>query len=80
VKDLARIGRDLSKVIIVDNIAESFLLQPENGICIKSWYDDPADTALNELAPFLIQVKAQKIEDVRDALGESKKHLLRMIA
>lgn len=52
-KDLARIGRDLSKVIIVDNIAESFLLQPENGICIKSWYDDPADTALNELAPFL---------------------------
>mmetsp|Transcript_25117 Transcript_25117/g.17781 ORF Transcript_25117/g.17781 Transcript_25117/m.17781 type:complete len:128 (+) Transcript_25117:1813-2196(+) len=80
VKDLSRIGRDLSKVIIVDNIAESFLLQPENGICIKSWYDDPNDIALNELGPFLKQVIAQNIQDVRDALGESKKHLLRMIA
>jgi hypothetical protein len=37
VKDLSRIGRDLSKTIIVDNIAENFSLQPMNGIFIKTW-------------------------------------------
>ena len=40
VKDLSRIGRDLAKTIIVDNVAENFQLQPDNGIFIKSWFDD----------------------------------------
>lgn len=53
VKDLSRIGRDLSKTIIVDNVAENFSLQPDNGIFIKSWFEDPSDTALLELAPLL---------------------------
>jgi CTD small phosphatase-like protein 2 len=53
VKDLSRLGRDLSKTIIVDNTPECFMLQPENGIQIKNWYGDPADTALAELAPLL---------------------------
>lgn len=53
VKDLSRIGRDLSKTIIVDNVAENFSLQPDNGIFIKSWFEDPTDTALLELAPLL---------------------------
>eukprot|EP00826_Nyctotherus_ovalis_P065819 TRINITY_DN968_c0_g2_i11.p6 TRINITY_DN968_c0_g2~~TRINITY_DN968_c0_g2_i11.p6 ORF type:complete len:110 (-),score=37.82 TRINITY_DN968_c0_g2_i11:238-567(-) len=53
IKDLTRIGRPLSKMIIVDNLAENFQLQPENGIMIKSWIGDPHDTALYELAPIL---------------------------
>jgi CTD small phosphatase-like protein 2 len=53
IKDLSRIGRDLSKSIIVDNVAENFQLQPDNGIFIKSWFDDMTDTALTELAPLL---------------------------
>jgi CTD small phosphatase-like protein 2 len=53
VKDLSRIGRDLSKMIIVDNVPENFQNQPDNGIFIKSWYSDPTDTALSELAPLL---------------------------
>ena len=52
-KDLSRIGRDLSKTIIVDNVAENFQLQPDKGIFIKSWFDDMSDTALFELAPLL---------------------------
>jgi Dullard-like phosphatase family protein len=53
VKDLSRIGRPLNKTIIVDNVAENFMKQPDNGIFIKSWFDDQSDTALYELAPLL---------------------------
>jgi len=53
IKDLTRIGRPLSRMVIVDNLAENFQLQPENGIMIKSWIGDPYDTALYELAPIL---------------------------
>ena len=56
IKDLANLGRDLKKTIIVDNISENFLLQPENGIPIKSWFVDPHDTSLMELAPLLQQI------------------------
>ena len=53
IKDLSKLGRDLNKVIIVDNVAENFQLQPDNGIFIKSWFEDMSDTALEELAPLL---------------------------
>jgi len=33
-------------MIIVDNVAENFQLQPDNGIFIKTWLDDPLDNAL----------------------------------
>ena len=53
IKDLSRIGRDLSRIIIIDNIADNFQLQPDNGILIRSWIDDSNDTALEELSPLL---------------------------
>jgi CTD small phosphatase-like protein 2 len=40
IKDLSKIGRDLSRTIIVDNIAENFLLQKDSGIFISTWYSD----------------------------------------
>ena len=68
VKDLSRIGRELERMIIVDNIAENFQLQPENGIFIKTWMEDPSDTALLELAPLLEAIADSKIHDVREGL------------
>jgi CTD small phosphatase-like protein 2 len=53
IKDLSKLGRDLTKTLIVDNIAENFKYQQENGIKIKSWYDDMEDTALYLLQPIL---------------------------
>ena len=68
VKDLSRIGRELSKTIIVDNIAENFALQPANGILIKTWISDPKDTSLFELAPLLLKVVESQTDDVRELL------------
>jgi len=80
VKDLSRIGRDLSKTIIVDNVAENFQLQPDNGIFIKSWFDDQNDTALSELAPLLKQIVKKQVPDVRDALRKFRDQMLEQIA
>ena len=35
IKDLNKLGRDLKKVIIVDNLPESYCLQPKNWINIS---------------------------------------------
>lgn len=59
----------MSKVIIVDNVAENFQRQPDNGVFIRTWLDDPADNALEELAPLLKQIAMRRVRDVRLALG-----------
>jgi CTD small phosphatase-like protein 2 len=56
VKDLSKLGRDLDKTIIVDNIAENFLLQKMNGIFVQTWYEDPQDIELKQLIPLLKQI------------------------
>jgi CTD small phosphatase-like protein 2 len=68
IKDLSRIGRDLSRTLIVDNVAENFQLQPDNGVFIRTWIDDPTDNALDELAPLLKEIVVKGIADVREAL------------
>lgn len=79
VKDLSRIGRPLNKTIIVDNVAENFSLQPDNGIFIKSWFDDMSDTALFELAPLLKQIVEKKVKDVREALRKFRDQMIEQI-
>eukprot|EP00761_Pharyngomonas_kirbyi_P003028 gb/GECH01003032.1/.p1 GENE.gb/GECH01003032.1/~~gb/GECH01003032.1/.p1 ORF type:complete len:368 (+),score=85.13 gb/GECH01003032.1/:1-1104(+) len=56
VKDLARLGRELKHSIIIDNSPVSYYLQPENAIPITSWFDDPSDTELIDMIPFLSQI------------------------
>ena len=61
-------GRDISRTLIVDNVAENFQLQPDNGVFIRTWIDDPTDNALEELAPLLKEVAVRSVRDVREAL------------
>ncbi|KAL4473194.1 hypothetical protein ABPG72_015575 [Tetrahymena utriculariae] len=79
IKDLSRIGRDLSKVIIIDNLAENFQFQPDNGIFIRAWTDDPTDTALAELLPLLKEIAVKKSLDVRVALKILKEQIQKNI-
>ncbi|XP_020820036.1 CTD small phosphatase-like protein isoform X2 [Phascolarctos cinereus] len=52
VKDLSQLGRELSKVIIIDNSPASYIFHPENAVPVQSWFDDMGDTELLDLIPF----------------------------
>ena len=66
-KDMTLIGRKMEDIILIDNNAVSYKLQPENALPIISWYEDLSDTQLPDLTPLL--VKLSKVHDVRDVLG-----------
>ena len=66
VKDMARLGRPLSDVIIIDNSPTSYLFQPENSLPSISWYDDMKDRELMEFVPIL--EKLATVRDVRNIL------------
>ena len=53
VKDLTRLGRAMSDVIIVDNSPIAYMFQPENAIPCTNWYDDMTDTELDKIATLL---------------------------
>lgn len=62
-KDLSIVNRDYKDLIIIDNNPASYLFNKENGIPIKSWFDDPNDNELIKLIPFMKFLG--KVYDVR---------------
>jgi CTD small phosphatase-like protein 2 len=81
VKDLSKLGRDLKKTIIVDNMPQNFRLQKDNGIFIKTfWGEDNKDAALIDLIPILVNVAQGKPSDIRKALMEYREEILRSIS
>ena len=79
VKDLSKLGRDLSKVIIVDNMKQNYKLQKNNGINIRPfWGKDDDDTALIDLLEILITIVQKKL-DVRVGLKIFKEDIINKV-
>ena len=79
IKDISKLGRDLSRIIIVDNMAQNFRLQKENGITIKSfWGKEVDDRALIDLLPILLNI-AKNNMDVRSGIVYYKNDILNKV-
>ena len=64
-KDLSALGRDLSRLALVDNRPEMYAFQVDNGIPIRSWFADPHDCELLRLLPSLDRLADPSVTDVR---------------
>jgi RNA polymerase II subunit A small phosphatase-like protein len=62
VKDLSRLGRDLKRIVIIDNSPASYMFHPRNAVPVVSWFDDPSDRELLDLIPFFENLA--QIDDV----------------
>ncbi|KAL1939929.1 hypothetical protein VTO73DRAFT_9629 [Trametes versicolor] len=66
VKDLSQLGRPIADTIIIDNSPASYIFHPNNAVPVSSWFNDPHDTELTDLCPFLTDLA--QVDDVRGVL------------
>ncbi|OAX43284.1 NIF-domain-containing protein [Rhizopogon vinicolor AM-OR11-026] len=66
VKDLSQLGRPIADTIILDNSPASYIFHPNNAVPVSSWFNDPHDTELTDLCPFLTDLA--EVKDVRGVL------------
>ena len=64
IKDLDKLGRDIKKIIIIDNIVENFSQQPKNGLNISDFEGNEYDDELKFLKEDLIKLVKLKPDDV----------------
>ncbi|KAI5475129.1 protein phosphatase [Pseudohyphozyma bogoriensis] len=74
VKDLSQLGREMADTIIIDNSPASYVFHPNNAVPISSWFNDPHDTELTDLVPFLADL--EQVDDVRGVLDQGTYQLL----
>jgi RNA polymerase II subunit A small phosphatase-like protein len=70
VKDLSRLGRKLGHTLIIDNSPYSYAMHLNYAVPILSWFDDPHDTELLDMMPFLENLT--KLDDVSPVLDANK--------
>jgi RNA polymerase II subunit A small phosphatase-like protein len=70
VKDLSRLGRRVGHTLIIDNSPYSYAMHLNNAVPILSWFDDPHDTELLDMMPFLENLT--KLDDVAAVLDANK--------
>ncbi|KAK8524564.1 hypothetical protein V6N13_015584 [Hibiscus sabdariffa] len=66
VKDLSEMGRNLGRVVIVDDNPNAYFLQPENAVPIRPFVEDSEDRELEKLLRFFEW--SERLEDTRVAV------------
>ena len=69
-KDLSKLGREISKICIVDNNRDNFGLQPQNGLHISTFMGDQNDTELLLLCNDLMRIVRSNKKDIRPIIKE----------
>ena len=75
VKDLSKLGRDLNKVIIIDNIEENYCFQPNNGLNIIDFEGDENDNELQFLLEDLLEVVTIPGKNIINELPKIRKNM-----
>ena len=80
VKDLKKLGRDMNKILIVDNLPQTFKLNKENGICINAFYGDINNdkNTLKNLAEILEEIRfdVEETNDIRISLKNRENEII----
>lgn len=69
-QDLSQLGRPIADTIILDNSPASYIFHPNNAVPVSSWFNDPHDTELTDLIPFLGDLR--HASDVRGVLDGAR--------
>ena len=73
-------GRNLSKIIIVDNMPQNFCLQRDNGILISNYFgQDNGENTLDILLDILLKIAQRIGRDVRNEIKKYKEEILTKI-
>jgi len=75
VKDLSKLGRDLKKIIIIDNIEENYIFQPNNGLNILDFEGDENDNELQFLLEDLLEIVSTPGKNVIYELPKIRKKM-----
>jgi Dullard-like phosphatase family protein len=74
-KDLSKLGRNLSKIIIIDNLEDNYQLQPKNGLNIIDFEGDDNDYELIYLKQDLLNLVKVPGLDVRNELDSIRRNM-----
>ena len=75
VKDLEKLGRDLNKIIIIDNIEDNYQFQKNNGLNICDFEGDENDNELNYLLEDLLKIVSQPGKNVCNELPAVRRNM-----
>ena len=75
IKDLSKLGRDLNKVIIIDNIEDNYKLQPDNGLNIIDFEGDENDNELQYILNDLLEIVKYPGKNVINELPRIRKNM-----
>ena len=65
IKDLSRLGRDIEKIVIIDNLSNYYIDFASNGLNILSYYGSHKDDELSYINHELVEMARKNLNDLR---------------